>query len=178
MNKKQNKILQATMTLAYHDHLKSLNGLAYFKVNNHELGNDLVQETFLKTWVYLVKGGKIDTMKAFLYHILNNLIIDQYRKRKTSSLDLLLESGFEPKDESSGNFLNILDGKIVLRLIPCLPILYRNIIHMRFVQDLSIEEMSEISGQTKNAIAVKIHRGLEKLRMLYEKRSGSGKPKS
>ena len=38
---------------------------------------------------------------------------------------------------------------------------------MKYVQDLSLEEMSQITGQTKNGIAVKIHRGLEKLKILY-----------
>jgi len=168
MNKKKENELQETLTTAHRDHVKGLNGLAFFKVNNHELGNDLVQETFLKTWTYLVKGGKIDTMKAFLYHILNNLIIDQYRKHKMSSLDILLESGFEPRDENSVGFLNILDGKVALKLIPQLPMLYRNVLHMRFVQNLSLSEMSLLSGQTKNAMAVKIHRGLEKIKILYE----------
>lgn len=32
-------------------------------------------------------------MKAFPYHVLNNLIVDEYRKRKTASLDDLLEKG-------------------------------------------------------------------------------------
>ena len=134
MNKNQQKKMSETFTRAHHEHIKGLKGLAYFKVNNHELGNDLVQETFLKTWMYLVKGGRIDTMKAFLYHILNNLIIDQYRKHKTSSLDMLLESGFEPRDEGSIGFLNILDGKIAIKLIPKLPVIYREVLHMRFVQ--------------------------------------------
>jgi RNA polymerase sigma-70 factor (ECF subfamily) len=121
----------------------------------------------MKTWLYLVKGGKIDMMKAFLYHILNNLIIDEYRKRKTSSLDTLLEKGFEPSTGNTDQLINTLDGKTALLLIKRLPEAYRKIMRMRYIQDLSIQEISLITGQSKNNIAVKLHRGLEKLKILY-----------
>jgi len=128
---------------------------------------DLVQDTFMKTWSYLVKGGKIDVMKAFLYHVLNNLIIDEYRKKKTASLDVLLEKGFEPGKDPSERLLNALDGKAALLLIQQLPDRYRKVLNMRYVQDLSLSEMSLLTGQSKNAMAVQVHRGLEKLKLLY-----------
>ena len=100
------------MTDAYNDFEKGLNKHSYFKVNNRELGENLVQDTFLKTLRYLTIGGKINTMKAFLYHTLNNLIIDEYRKnKKTVSLDVLIEGGFDWGDEGAENILNVLDAK-------------------------------------------------------------------
>ena len=96
MTPKQKVKIQNILVQAHHDFDKGLNARAFFKVSNHVVGGDLVQDTYIKAWNYLLKGGKVETMKAFLYHILNNLIIDQYRKHKTSSLDILLEKGFEP----------------------------------------------------------------------------------
>ena len=75
MTPKENKEQGAILTMAHLDFAKGLNLHAYFKVHQHAMGEDLVQDTFLKTWNYLVKGGKIDVMKSFLYHIFNNLII-------------------------------------------------------------------------------------------------------
>jgi DNA-directed RNA polymerase specialized sigma24 family protein len=49
-----------------------------------------------------------------------------------------------------------------------LPKKYQKVVHMRYVQDLTLEEMSLITGQSKNAMAVQVHRGLEKLKLLYE----------
>ncbi len=160
--------MKDTLTQAHLDFDKGLNARAFFKTSNHVIGEDLVQDTFIKTWSYLVKGGKIDTMKAFLYHVLNNLIVDQYRKHKTLSLDVLMDKGFEPSDNDSGKIFNILDGKAALLLIARLPIAYQKVMRMRYVQDLSLKEMSLITGQTKNSIAVQIHRGLEKLKLLYK----------
>jgi len=159
--------LNEIFTLAHQTHAKGLNARAFFKVSNHDLVEDLVQQTFMKTWVYLVKGGQIETMKAFLYHILNNLIIDEYRKRKTSSLDKLIEKGFEPKITDQSNQMNFLDGENAIRLMEKLPEIYKRVLNMKYVQDLSIKEISLINGQSANTITVQIHRGVAKLKKLY-----------
>jgi RNA polymerase sigma factor (sigma-70 family) len=164
---KQEEEGQAELTTAHFDYEKGLNAYAFFKVHNHEIGEDLVQDTFRKTWSYLLKGGKIDVMKAFLYHILNNLIVDEYRKNKTTSLDALLEKGFEPSTGNTERLLNVLDGKAAILLIHQLPEKYQKVMRMKFVQLLTLKEISLITGQTKNAVAVQIHRGLEKLKLLY-----------
>ena len=169
MNKKETAIRRSELSVAHHDYATGLNLRAFFKINDHAKGEDMVQETFMKTWSYLVKGGKIDTMKAFLYHILNNLIIDEYRKHKTSSLDSMLEKGFEPKTgDDSGNLINILDGRAALILIARLPEKYQKVMRMKYVQDLTLAEMSLLTGMTKNALGVRLHRGIEKLKILYE----------
>ncbi len=167
MTPKQEAVRHAAFTLAHQDFEDGLNKHAYFKLNNHALGEDLVQDTFIKTWKYLLRGGKIDVMKAFLYHVLNNLIVDEYRKKKFSSLEGLMDKGFEPSSKSSGRFFDILDRKAGLLLIARLPVAYQKVMRMRYVQDLSLEEISLVTGQSKNAIAVQAHRGLEKLKVLY-----------
>ena len=168
MTPQQNKDRQAILTQAYSDHRQGLNSHALFKMNNKEMGEDLVQDAYMKTWKYLVKGGKIATMKAFLYHILNNLIVDEYRKHKTSSLDILLEKGFEPSTDDSGRLVNFLDGKMTLTLIARLPIAYHKIMRMKYIQDLSLTEMSLLTGKSKNAIAVQVNRGTKKLKRLFD----------
>ena len=168
MTKKQRTQRQNLLTAAHNDYSKGLNVHAFFKVHDKAMGQDLVQDTFIKTWAYLVKGGKIDTMKAFLYHILNHLIIDEYRKRKATSLDVLLEEGFEPSAGDFSRIFDVMDGKAAFLLIQRLPEKYKRIMRMRYLQDFSLKEMSLVTGQSKNALAVQVHRGLEKLKLLYE----------
>ncbi len=167
MNQKKESEQQIILSAAHFDFQKGLNARAFFKVNDHSLGQDLVQSTFLKTWAFIVKGGEINVMKAFLYNVLNGLIIDEYRKRKSSSLDVLIEKGFEPSENPSESLLNFLDGKKALLLIAQLPLKYQKVMRMKYVQDLSLEEMSLVTGQTKNNIAVQVYRGLEKLKVIY-----------
>jgi len=158
---------QAILTVAHHDYAKKLKSYAFFKVHNSITSEDLVQDTFIKTWKYLVKGGKIEVMKAFLYHVLNNLIVDEYRKHKTISLDVLMEKGFSPSVDNSKRLMNCLDGKAALLLIQHLPDKYKKVMYMRYAQNLSLKEISLITGQSKNSVAVQLHRGLEKLKLLY-----------
>lgn len=159
-----------TFQQAYNMYKKVLATHAYYKINDSMISEDLVQETYLKTWAYLVKGGKIEKMKAFLYHVLNNLIVDQYRKHKETSLDFLLEKGYEPDFNNSDALTNILDGRSAFILIEKLPESYKEVMKMKYVQDLSLEEMALITGKSRNTLAVRLHRGTQKLKALYEER--------
>jgi len=167
MTIKQDNERNIALNLAHHDYAKGMNLYSFFKVHNHGVSEELVQDTFMKTWKYLVKGGKIEFMRAFLYHVLNELIIDEYRKHKTISLDVLIERGYEPGIDHTEKVFNILDGKSALLLIQHLPVKYRRVMKMRYAQDLSLQEISLITGQSRNAVAVQVHRGLAKLKLLY-----------
>jgi RNA polymerase sigma-70 factor, ECF subfamily len=159
---------QMQLSSAHRDFVKGLNDRAYFKTHDHAMSDDLVQVTFLKTWKYLLRGGKIDTMRAFLHHILNDLIIDEYRKKKVLSLDALIEQGFDPGMCDLDHIINTLDGKTAVKLLESLPPKYQLILRLRFVEDLTIAEISTKTHQSKNAVTVQIHRGLAKLKLLYQ----------
>src|ERR1700679_3555095 len=62
------------------------------RLSDRERAVELTQECFLRTWDYVARGGTIEKYRPFLYRVLNNLIIDEYRKHKTQSLDALLEN--------------------------------------------------------------------------------------
>lgn len=162
--------LEDILAVAHNNYEKKLNTYAFFKLHNQAASEDAVQDTFIKTWAYLVKGGKIETMKAFLYHVLNNLIVDQYRRHKTSSLDVLLEKGYEPSGDDSEHLFNSLDGKAALLFIERIPQRYQKVMRLRYVKDLPLGEIARITGQSKNTVAVQLHRGLEKLKLLYNNR--------
>lgn len=99
-------------------------------------------------------------------------IVDEYRKRKRkpTSLDTLTDEGFSPSTDNSEELFNTIDRKVAIILIKKLPDIYREIVHMRYVQDLSLKEMSEITGQSENTLSVRVHRGVHKLRVLYMER--------
>lgn len=168
MNKKEQNIQRHNIEVAYKDFNKGMNRYSFFKLHEQNMSKDVVQDTFIKTWSYLLKGGKIILMKSFIYHILNNLIIDEYRKNKPVSLDNLVENGFDPINHDPNRDIDILDGKKAIDLIKRLPPKYQKIMKMRYIQELTLNEMSTLTGQTKNTLAVQIHRGIEKLKILYK----------
>lgn len=160
--------LNTLLTAAHDEHRSGLHAHASFKTRDNSLANDIVQSTFMKTWLYLLKGGKIQTMKAFLYHVLNDLIVDEYRKHKTTSLDILLEKGFDTTTSGAvERMTDAIDGKQILSLIQRLPKTYQKIIYMRYIQDLSLKEIASITKQSRATTAVQVHRGLAKLKTMY-----------
>ncbi|MEK7669253.1 MAG: RNA polymerase sigma factor [Patescibacteria group bacterium] len=143
----------------------------YFRVYDRELAKDLVQETFCRTWTYLSQGKEVKNIRAFLYRILHNVIVDEIRRKKPLSLDHLTEEGFSPKDESSPDLEQRLIAKDVIQKLELLEEQYRSIVQMRFIDDLSPKEISAVLGVSENVVSVRIHRGMNKLRELVKKES-------
>ncbi len=163
-------VQQELFTMAYQQYEKSLRWHAFFRLRDRAASQDLVQNTFMKAWNYITEGGQIYKMKAFLYKILNNLIVDEYRKHKTESLDSLVEKNKfqEPMVADHERMADVFDGKMAISLIEQLPSKFRKIIDLRYLKDLSIEEISLATGDSKNAVTVQAYRGRQKLRLLYK----------
>jgi RNA polymerase sigma-70 factor (ECF subfamily) len=159
--------LKDTLATAYETFEKGLLVHAKFRISDPAMCDELVQDTFIKTWNYLLREGKIDLMKPFLYHILNCLIIDEYRRHKNFSLDRLISDGFDIRDDVIERHINELDGEALAKLITSLPAPYASMLQMRYIEDLTLKEIADKTGCTKNTAAVQVHRGLAKLRTLY-----------
>ena len=100
-NKKQQWAadLEAYFLAAYDEHSDALFRHVLIRVRDRETAKDIVQEAFSRTWLYLSEGKKIEYIRAFLYRVANNLIVDGSRKKKSSSLDALMDDdGFEVAD--------------------------------------------------------------------------------
>lgn len=151
---------------AYDEYADDLFRYCYFRIYERESAKDLVQETFLKTWSFLADGKKIENIRAFLYRVLHNLIVDRARKVKTLSLDRLMEEGFFLEDKNSPGPERESERKEVIKKIAALDEAYRDVIRMRFIDDLSAKEVSVVLGISENAVSVRAHRGMKKLRQL------------
>lgn len=57
MTPKQKIEREGVLTTAHHDYERGMDSYAFSKVHSHATGQDLVQDTFIKTWRYLVRGG-------------------------------------------------------------------------------------------------------------------------
>ena len=153
---------------AYDEHADALFRHCLFKINDREIAKDILQETFVKTWNYISLGNKVSNIRAFLYKTLNNLVIDEYRKKKPVSLDVLREDGFDPYIDETGSIGDTIDAERALTLLSKLPDPYKDAAFMRFVNNMELREISKITGEPENTIAVHIHRGLKKLRELFD----------
>lgn len=138
----------------------------FFRVSNREVALDMVQEGFTKTWQHIIHGGKIDNMKAFLYKVMNNLVIDYYRKRKSASLDVLLEDGFDPPSPGHENIILNAEYSEVIKVLENIPESDRDVIVFRYIDGLSVKEIAKAQNESENAVSVRLHRALEKARKI------------
>lgn len=155
----------------YDEYADAIFRYAYFQVSDREYAKDLAQDTFIKAWEYLSSGKKVENMRAFLYRITINAIIDHRRKKKTFSLEKITEEGYDLIDEKNeGEEKEMLfEGQQAIRAVAELPEKYRDVLTFRYVDDLSVKEIAEITNETENNVSVRIHRGLEKLKNILNK---------
>lgn len=178
--KDPNTAQEAAYLEAFRAYADDLFRHAFFRLSNRERAQELTQDAFLKTWDYIREGGEVREFKSFLYRIVNNLIIDEYRKHKSSSLDEMLEddtgslearmsegSTRETEEETDDRFL----AERIRERIAELPESYRDAVTMRYIDGLSPKEIAEMIGENENVVSVRIHRGIIKLRVLCAKDS-------
>jgi len=160
---------------AYDLYIDQLYRFVYFKVGSKEEAEDLCSAVFLKAWNYILTDNLKDrnTLKALLYKIARNLIIDHYRKNKVrETVSLNGDNGIEVIDEKQnmGRDLEIKTDLLVLETkLPELKDEYREVIILRFVNELSVKEISEILDKTRGNVRVLIFRALSALRELMDK---------
>ncbi|MBX4211734.1 MAG: RNA polymerase sigma factor [Candidatus Yanofskybacteria bacterium] len=138
----------------------------YFRTSDREVSKDILQDAFIKTWQYIRKGQQVDNMKAFLYKVTNNLIVDWSRKKREISLDSLMDQGFDVPVSEQARLEAVVESKHMLEVLHRLDPKYRDAIVFRYIDDLTPKEIAAITGETENVISVRIHRGLNQVREL------------
>ncbi len=165
---KQVEIMEQ-FTKAYDELSDAIFRHCWFRIGDRERAKDLMQDTFTKSWQYISQGTQVSNLRPFLYKVANNLIIDEYRKKKELSLDGLMAQGFEPGFDEKKNIEQGIDAKLAIGVINQLDEKYREVVLMRYVDELSPKEIAEIIGDSDNNISVKIHRGIKQLKEILEK---------
>ena len=152
---------------AYDAHSEAIYRHCYFRVFSKERAEELVQDTFRKAWQYLSEGKDVKNIRALLYRIATNLIIDDSRKRKEESLEGMLENDAtrEPGDRGHLDMENKVLWKQVLAEMSTLDEDERALLVMRFVDDLDPKEIAEVLETNANNISVKISRAVKKLKI-------------
>lgn len=147
-----------------------------FVVRDEDKANDLFQETFVKVITKLHQGRYVDSGKfgAWIMRIAHNVIMDWYREQRSRNL-------IEPTDENdlsnlSGN--DVLDSNVenryvndqimvdVKNMMNMLPPTQREVVFMRFYQDLSFKEIAEMTGVSINTSLGRIRYAILNLRRM------------
>lgn len=155
----------------YDSHADSIFRFCLFKLSDREEAKDLTQETFTKVWGYMTRGGEVRNIKAFLFQTARNLIIDKYRKKYTDSLEVMQEAGFDPQFEEEVEIEEKIDAEIASQLLKELSDEYREVVTLRFVEEMTVQEIAEALQENPSNVSVRLHRALNKLRKLYKEKN-------
>src|SRR5690348_2558056 len=143
-------------------------------LNNRHEAEDIVQETFLRVYRNLDRYD--DTMKfsTWIYRIATNLCIDRLRKRKpVYSLDAesndhegLDGYAMIPSDNRTPESELLLSDtqRIIHQAIDTLPPKYKSVMVLRYLQELSLQEIGEVLDMPVTTVKTRVHRGREFLR--------------
>ena len=139
---------------------------------NRTLAEDATQETFLKVIRYMNKYVHRGKFRAFLYKVAANTCIDMWRKQETIKEfpdGMKLEQmQMEISYEESG-FTEVQALLDMQRMLRILPEEQREIVFLRFGQNLTIREIANVLGIPFRTVQSRIRLALKKLKMEYGK---------
>jgi len=165
---------------AYDLYVDQIFRFVYFKVGNKEEADDLTSIVFLKTWNYIQDSSVEDfkTLKSLIYKIARTSIIDYYRKNSNFNKVAFVNKEGEPidiKDEKQDIARQAeinSDFGIIEQKLKELKDEYREVIVLRFIDELNIKEIAAILDKPKNNVRVLVHRALKALRELTDNKDG------
>lgn len=155
--------------LIYDEFADPLFRFILMKVKTKHDAEDILQDTFVKAWKGL-EGLNVKEMnfKAWLYTIANHNILDAHRKkvRRPETVELLEDIDLpttstpftEQMTQSDISYLNELLGQLSSQ--------YRQVLELRFVQELSIKETASVMGKSSISVRLLQYRALLKLKTL------------
>lgn len=131
-----------------------------FVVRDHEVANDIFQDTFVKVITKLQEGKYTDSGKFsyWITRIAHNVIMDWYRQQRNEHIveptedndlsNLKVNSVVDVSRECEMVNAQVMDD--VKRMMNNLPASQREVVYMRFYQDLSFKEIADITGVSIN----------------------------
>lgn len=157
---------------AYDLYLDDIYRFIYFKVSDKHEVEDLSSQVFLKTWDHIQNNSLKDynTLKSLLYTVARNLVIDHYRKSSNQFKNINIDNEdikYELVDEKQDVKKEIeikIDYQKIQDKLSELKEEYREAIILRYVNELSINEISEVLNKTKGNVRVLIYRAVNALK--------------
>ncbi|TDL75887.1 RNA polymerase sigma factor SigW [Peribacillus frigoritolerans] len=148
--------------------------LCYRMLGNSHEAEDIAQEAFIRAYVNINSYDMDKKFSTWLYRIATNLTIDRIRKKKpdfyldaevtgTEGLTMYSQVAADvalPEDQVETMELQQMIQKEILKL----PDKYRSVIVLKYIDELSLIEISEILDMPIGTVKTRIHRGREALR--------------
>lgn len=155
--------------------IDALYTFAYHLTYNEEDANDLVQETYMKAFRFIDKYKEGTNAKAWLFKILKNAFINQYRRRTKQPTQVDYEdiTSYQEGDEDSNisgyadlreEMFQTMMGDEVTNAINALPVDFRVVILLCDIEGFTYEEISKILDIPIGTVRSRLHRARNMLK--------------
>lgn len=159
----------------YNRYIEKIYRFVFFKIGNRADAEDVTSDIFLKAWNYLRDKDRapVEHFRGFIYQVARNTIIDWYRagaKRAESALELAENLPMPGKSaEDLGPPAQSLGGHDLAEIFRAMKKMkheYQEVILLRYIEEMSVGEIADITGKGPVNIRVTLHRAIKKLREL------------
>ena len=160
-------------------HQDRLFNYIFFLVRSREVAEDIFQETFVKAITTLQQGRYQNDGKfaAWITRIAHNLVIDQFRIERNENTVSNDEAEYDLLNDaklSEGTIENRMVNEQVLKdvraLIDELPDCQREVVFMRYYQDLSFKEIADMTGVSINTALGRMRYAVLNMRRIAEEK--------
>jgi RNA polymerase sigma-70 factor (ECF subfamily) len=145
---------------------------AFRLIGNSQAAEDVVSETFFR-FIHSIQagGGPKKYLKAYLYRVAHNLIVDRYRQARITEVDYEIETWMNSgsNEDPEGQAERSIMQKEVRQKLWSLTDDQRQVIVLKYLEGLNNREVAEVVGKSVGAVKSLQHRGLNALRRMYEK---------
>jgi RNA polymerase sigma-70 factor (ECF subfamily) len=149
----------------YQENLGLIYRYIYSKVGNREEAEDLTSQTFIKAVRSVDRERSPQSMQKWLFQIARTTVADHWRayyRISVSSLDELLDAGWEGPTEEEPVIRSAEPDERVQRILKALPEHYREVLTCRFLLNLSIKDTAQRMGLTEANVKVLQFRALKR----------------
>ncbi len=155
--------------------IDALYTFAYHLTYNEDDANDLVQDTYLKAYRFIDNYIEGTNAKAWLFKILKNAFINQYRKRTKQPTRVDYEEVINFHEEEDTNYSSYMDmreemfqammGDEVTNAINALPVDFRVVILLCDIEGFTYEEIAKIVDIPIGTVRSRLHRARNMLKV-------------
>jgi RNA polymerase sigma-70 factor (ECF subfamily) len=139
--------------------------------------DDLFQQTWLRVMERIGRYDARRNFESWLFSVAHNLAVDFWRAKRGDSLDAVADSGDSPGErlpatgpDALEQLLDFERGAMLAACMNDLPAIHREVLTLRFEEDMKLEEIAEVAGIPLSTVKSRLRRALEGLREALEAR--------
>jgi RNA polymerase sigma-70 factor, ECF subfamily len=158
--------IRQNFSKVYDTYVAKIYRFVYLKVSSQEIAEDLSSEVFVRVWEIYRREVQIENIQAYIYQIARNTVADYYRGKKVQIVaneetiqgiaDITMDIDQQAQVQ--------LEMERIRKALQALNQDYQDLVIWRYIEELSVPEIAQITGKTEDNVRVGIHRALQALK--------------